>query len=185
MKEGSWTLRFQRSDIRRTNLWLTVCHKRVKSSRDVYRAWGVMFLNSVALLLVPRLSRWWSCEAPWTKKSGLRVSKELFTGRWMATGDRSWSHPVTICTGVMLVIQIGHRCLGITWASLLIFGCVTKCCVPQSVKWNLTCGRFLHSFHLCISANGFIVSINSSVCIFMKVKVSQELLTSVLLYLFS
>lgn len=27
------------------------------------------------------------------------MSKELFTVRWMGTGDRRWSHPVTICTG--------------------------------------------------------------------------------------
>lgn len=47
MKKGSWTLRFQRSDIKRTNLWLTACHKQVKSSSDVYRAWGVMFCNFV------------------------------------------------------------------------------------------------------------------------------------------
>lgn len=59
-------------------------------------------------------SKWrQSCEEPRTK-SRRRVSKELFTGRWMGTGDMRWSHPVTICTGVMLVIQIGHRCSGIT-----------------------------------------------------------------------
>lgn len=67
-------------------------------------------------------------------KNGRRVSKDLFTGRWMGTGDMSWSHPVTICTGVMLVIQIGHRCSGTTQASMQIFGHVKKCFVPQFMK---------------------------------------------------
>lgn len=50
-----------------------------------------------------------SCEVLWTK-SRHAVSKELFTERWMEAGDARWSHPVTICMGVMLVIQNGHRC---------------------------------------------------------------------------
>lgn len=141
MKKGSWTLRFQRSDIKRTDSWLTVCHKRVKSSCGMYRVWcDVLQLlreekkASAHLFFLVLFSKWRrSCEAPWTK-SGHRVSKELFTGRWMGTGDTRWSHPVTICTGVMLVIQIGHRCSGITWASMQIFGRVTKCLVPQSME---------------------------------------------------
>lgn len=59
------------------------------------------------------------------KKQAHRVSKEPFTGRWMGTGDLRWSHPVTICTGVMLVIQIRHRCSGITWSPAMCCGSVT------------------------------------------------------------
>ena len=86
---------------------------------DVPCVCGVMFCNfgekkNAHLFFLVLFSKWrQSCEAPWTK-SGHRVSKELFSGRWMGTGDTRWSHPVTICTGVMLVIQIGHRCSGIT-----------------------------------------------------------------------
>lgn len=96
--------------------------------------------NSLHALLRVLVSKWQqSCEAPRTKKknnpkNGRRVSKDLFTGRWMGTGDMSWSHPVTICTGVMLVIQIGHRCSGTTQASMQIFGHVKKCFVPQFMK---------------------------------------------------
>lgn len=43
--EEGQTLRFQRSDMKRTNLWLTACHKQVKSSCGMYRACGVMFCN--------------------------------------------------------------------------------------------------------------------------------------------
>ena len=35
-----------------------------------------------------------------------RVSVELLTSRLMGTADVSWSHPVTICMRVMLVIQM-------------------------------------------------------------------------------
>lgn len=134
MKKGSWKLRFQRSDIKKSNLWLTACHKRVKCSCGIYRACGVMFWNvrrKKRLLLISSSLCYFQNGGNHVRHSGHRMSKELFTGRWMGTGDTRWSHPVTICTGVMLVIQIGHRCWGITWASLQIFGRVTKCLVPQ------------------------------------------------------
>lgn len=139
MKKGSWTLRFQRSDIKRTHglpqmgqkfLWDVACACYDVSNFGEKKKRG--FCSFPFLLVL--FSKWRrSCEAPRTK-SGHTVSKELFTGGWMGTGDMRWSHPVTICTGVMLVIQIGHRCSGITRASMQIFGRVTKCLVPQFMK---------------------------------------------------
>lgn len=67
----------------------------------------------------------WGFPGKKKKKQAHRVSKEPFTGRWMGTGDLRWSHPVTICTGVMLVIQIRHRCSGITWSPAMCCGSVT------------------------------------------------------------
>lgn len=142
MKKGSWTLRFQRSDIKTTNLWLMACHNRVKSSCGMYRVCGVMFSNfgeKKTLLLTSSSLCYFQNGGNHVRRSGHRVSKELFTGRWMGTGDMRWSHPVTICTGVMLVIQIGHRCSGITWASMQIFGRVTKCLVPQFTACQVNC----------------------------------------------
>lgn len=49
------------------------------------------------------------------------VSKEPFSGGWMGTGDTRCSHPVTICTGVTLLTQIGHRCSSGTQASIAAF----------------------------------------------------------------
>lgn len=105
---------------------------------DVLQLWGGKKREASAhLSFLALFSKWLqSCEAPRTK-SGHRVSKELFTVRWMGTGDTGRSHPVTICTGVMLVIQIGHRCSGITWASMQIFGRVTKCLVPQFMEYQV------------------------------------------------
>lgn len=51
----------------------------------------------------------------------LGVSKEPFSGGWMGTGDTRCSHPVTICTGVTLLTQIGHRCWSGTQASIAEF----------------------------------------------------------------
>lgn len=162
MRKGSWTLRFQRSDIKRTNSWLRACHRRVKSSCGMYRAYDVMVCSfgwkKKRLLLISSSLCYFQNGGNHVRllgqKAGTGVSKELFTGGWMGTGDTRWSHPVTICTGVMLVIQIGHRCSGITRASMQIFGCVTKCLVPHSswnVKWIHTCQRFLQVY-LCFSA---------------------------------
>lgn len=84
-------------------------------------------------------SKWWlSCEV----RRGHGVSKELFSGRWMGTGDMRWSHPVTICTGVMLVIQNtqmhGHNMTlyADIWTRDKIFRC-------SSWNWILPCQHFL------------------------------------------
>lgn len=167
MKEGSWTLRFQKSDIKRTHglpqmgqkfLWVVAC---VLCCLPTLKGGKKKRLLLMTFLIVFFLSEWRrSCEVLQTENRH-RVSKELFTERWMGTGDMRWSHPVTICMGVMLAIQIGHRCSGLTRASMQIFWCGTTEMVSATVhemsSGFMTCQIFLH-VHLCFSLNSLFVS---------------------------
>lgn len=147
MKKGSWTLRFQRSDIKRTNSWLADCHTRVKSSCGRFRACGVMFCRFAVLgggghFGLISLSQCYFQNGGdhvrgLVQKAGTGCQRSyLLVDGWeqaMRDGHILWPS----ARGVMLVIQIGHRCPVITWASMQIFGWVTKCLVPMFMERHL------------------------------------------------
>lgn len=120
-------LRFQRSDTGRGQLVTRrppqMGQKLLVGGAD--SLCGVFKVHLQFRVFCPKWRR--SCEPPRTKSGrgargvGRGVSKELFSARRMGTGDGERSHPVTICTGVTLVTQIGRRCWGITPSSTHVF----------------------------------------------------------------